>query len=69
MKKTTQGRRIIAMLKRRALTSMQILQTGISTCWWKRLAETIQDGEALVATKGRDGLNRYRVISATRWTA
>ena len=65
----TQGRRLIALLKRRAHSSMELLQTGISTCWWKRVAECLAAHELLVKVKGRDGLLRYRVVSATKWTA
>ena len=67
--KTSQGRRLIALLKRRTYSCMELQQTGISTCWWKRVAETLAEHELLVSAKGRDGLLRYRVVSATRWTA
>jgi hypothetical protein len=67
--KQSQGRRLIALLKRRSYTSMQLLQTGISTCWWKRVAECLADHETLFSVKGRDGLLRYRVVAATAWTA
>lgn len=45
--KQTQGRRLIAHLKRRAMTSMQIQMLGISTCWWKRVAESSRRGTRL----------------------
>ena len=67
--KQSQGRRLIALLKRRSYTSMQLLQTGISVCWWKRVSETLADHETLFSVKGRDGLLRYRVVAATGWTA
>ena len=67
--KQSQGRRLIAILKRRSHSSMELLQTGISTCWWKRVSETLAEHEVLVSAKGRDGLLRYRVVAATRWTA
>ena len=71
--KQTQGRRIISALKRKSMTSMQIQLMGVSTCWWKRLSESLAPEEQLV--KGKlylgDGkyVNTYRVVSATRWTA
>ena len=63
---TTQGRRLIALLKRRSYSSMELLQTGISQCWWKRCSETLADHETLYSVKGRDGLLRYRVVTSTR---
>ena len=67
--KQSQGRRLIALLKRRSYTSMELLQTGISVCWWKRVAEGLAEHEQLYSVKGKDGLLRYRVVAATRWTA
>ena len=63
MNNMPQGRRIIELLKRRPMTSMEILQTGISTCWWKRVAETIRHDEKLSIAKRADGINVYRVVS------
>jgi hypothetical protein len=60
MTKQTQGRRIIEQLKKRQMSSMQILMLGISTCWWKRVAESLQQDEVL-STVEIDGLKRYRV--------
>ena len=63
--KQPQGRRLIALLKRRAYTTMEMLQTGISTCPWKRIAECIADNERLVIGKkwvgGCEYVNTYRV--------
>ena len=67
--KQTQGRRLIALLKRRTYTSMELLQTGISVCWWRRVAECLAPHETLYSVKGRDGLLRYRVVSATKCAA
>jgi hypothetical protein len=57
----TQGRRLIALLKRRGMTTMQMLMTGISTSPWRRIAESLAPGERLVKTRRADGLNVYRV--------
>lgn len=38
----SQGRRLIELLKKRSLTSMQLQMTGISTCWHKRVAEALR---------------------------
>ena len=65
----TQGRCLIAALKRKPHTYLEMLKYGISTSPWKRISECLHDTEAIVKRKGKDGLLRWRVISATRWTA
>lgn len=65
----TQGRRLIAALKKKPHTYMEMLRIGVSTSPWKRVQECLRESEALVKTIGDDGLTRWRVISATRWTA
>jgi hypothetical protein len=65
----SQGRRLIALLKRKGMTSMELLCTGVSTCWWKRVSEALRPDELLVKRKNNSGLLVYRVVSATRWTA
>lgn len=67
--KHTQGRRLIALLKRRQYTCRELNMAGISDCWWKRVAECLKPHEKLDARKGPDRLNRYRVVTATKWTA
>ena len=67
--KRTQGRRLIGLLKRRSYSCMELLQTGISVCWWKRVDESLADHEQLYSVKGKDGLLRYRVVAATKWMA
>lgn len=66
--KTTQGRRLIARLKRRAHTYLEMQALGISTSPQKRIKECLRDGE--VIDKGlRNGLVTWRVLAPTRWTA
>lgn len=66
--KATQGRRLIAMLKKRGMTTLEMLQTGISVAPWKRIAECLAPHEQLVKRKvGKH--NVYRVVKATSWTA
>lgn len=65
----TQGRLLIAALKRKPHSYMDMLRHGISTSPWKRVQECLRGTEALVKTTGKDGLVRWKVISATRWTA
>ena len=69
--KQSQGQRLVALLKRRAYTCMQLQMLGISTAWWKRVAETLKHmpDHHLYSVKGRDGLMRYRVVGPTKWTA
>lgn len=57
-----QGRRLISMLKKRGMTTMEMLFTGISTSPWKRIQETIKPTELLVSHKNHRGLNVYRVV-------
>lgn len=63
LKHQTQGRRLIAMLKKRGMTTLEMLFTGISTAPWKRIAETIRPAEKLVSHKNHRGLNVYRVVA------
>jgi hypothetical protein len=73
MNKQTQGRRLIQALKRKSMTSMQLQMLGISTCWWKRVNESLASEEQLVKGKLYLGegkfVNTYRVVSATKWSA
>lgn len=63
----TQGRRLIAILKRRGMTMMDLIQTGISVCPWKRIAESLKPGERLDNTrKNSRGLIVYRVVQVRR---
>lgn len=64
-----QGRRLIALLKRRGMTTLEMLMTGISVSPWKRVKEQLQPGEHLVKKKNDRGLTVYRVVKATSWTA
>lgn len=66
--KQTQGRRLIALLKRRAMTYGDMQATGISTSPQKRVAECLADSEQLIKAVNGAGLVTWRVVSATRWT-
>lgn len=65
----TQGRRLIMLLKRRGMTYMQMLSTGISTSPWKRVEECLLPTEVVKKAKNSRGLIVWRVVSATNWTA
>lgn len=64
-----QGRRLIALLKRKPMTYMQMLSLGISTSPWKRVCECLAPHELLVKATNAQGLVVWRVRSATKWTA
>lgn len=68
---TRQGRLLITILKQRGMTTMELLQTGISTCPWKRIEECLQHDEKLTKHKNHRGLNVYRVVKShkiqTNW--
>ena len=59
--KQTQGRRLIAMLKRRGMTTMDMLRTEISVSPWHRITESLKEDERLVKAKNKRGLTVYRV--------
>ncbi|EWS53311.1 hypothetical protein [Methylibium sp. T29] len=59
--KQTQGRRLIAMLKRRGMTTMDMLRTEISVSPWRRITESLKEDERLVKAKNKRGLTVYRV--------
>ena len=65
----TQGRTLIEMLRKRGMTTMQLIQTGISTCPWRRIAESLHECETLDKKKNNNGIFVYRVIykPATVW--
>lgn len=63
MSKTTQGRALIAQLKRRAMTYLQMNMLGISVSPHKRVAETLLPSERLVKGKDKAGRTTWRVVS------
>jgi hypothetical protein len=62
-----QGRKLISLLKRRNMTTIDLLQTGISTCSWKRVVEQLNPNEQLLKTKRYPEKGRwfyvYRVVT------
>lgn len=65
----TQGRKLIALLKRRAMTYLAMNLTGISVSPHKRIVEALRDSEQLVKGRDKKGRTTWRVVSATRWSA
>ncbi len=68
-KTTSQGRRLISLLKKRAMTYLDMNLLAISVSPHKRVVEQLLPSEQLV--KGKDGKGRttWRVIAATKWSA
>jgi hypothetical protein len=65
--KTTQGRKLIALLKKRGMSTMDMQMTGISSCWHKRVREQLRPNEELTKTKRYPDNGRwfyvYRVVT------
>lgn len=63
----TQGRQLILLLKKRGYTTMELQQSYISTCPWKRVNECLRENEQLVKTKrerpGKRWIYVYRVVN------
>jgi hypothetical protein len=59
----TQGRRLIAHLKRKPHTYLEMLMLGISVAPWLRVSESLKGCERI--KKGRDKRNRitWRVVA------
>lgn len=69
-KAKSQGRRLIAMLKRRWMTYSEMLDTRISLSPQKRVIETLdKEREQVIKKKTATGLIAWRVIAATKVTA
>ena len=60
----TQGRVMIEALKRRPMTYRQMIEHGPGLSPWKRVKESLADGESVIVTEGADGLVRWRVTVA-----
>ncbi len=68
-KKLCQGRRLIALLKRKRMTYMEMLDTRISLSPWRRVTECLADHEQVIKAVDSRGLMTWRVIAATKATA
>lgn len=65
----SQGRQLIALLKRKPHTYLEMLGYGISTSPWKRVVECLLPTESVLKGVNRQGLVTWRVVAATKWTA
>lgn len=61
-KYATQGRCVIAALKRRPHTYMEMLALGVSTSPWKRATECLRFGEIIDKGTNKRGLTTWRVL-------
>jgi hypothetical protein len=60
----TQGRIVIAELKRRPMTYRQMLNLGAGNSPWRRCMEALDERrEKVIRSKGADGLTRWRVVA------
>lgn len=66
-KDQTQGRRLIALLKRSGYSTLDLQMLGLSTCPWKRIVEQLKPNEQLLKTKRYPKEGRwyyvYRVVA------
>lgn len=65
----TQGRRLIALLKRRGMTYREMLMASGSCSPWRRVAESLKPTEVIQKATNAQGWTVWRVVSATKWTA
>lgn len=61
MRYATQGRLLVAELKRRPHTYMEMLRHGISISPWKRVAEALQADEVIEKSADSQGRTTWRV--------
>lgn len=59
----TQGRQLIAVLKRRSMTYLEMQRLGISTSPQKRVVESLRPDERVLKSRV-NGLVRWRVVRA-----
>ena len=59
---TRQGDKLIEILQKRGLTTLEMLQLGISVCPWKRLAECLPPGLRLDKSQRKGRHIVYRVV-------
>lgn len=63
MNKITQGRRLIAALKRKPHTYMDMLALFVSVSPWRRIRESLNERETLIKGKDSQGRTTWRVVS------
>lgn len=63
-KHLTQGQRLLAHLRRRPHTYMDMLRLGISICPWKRIPDALTQQDRLVKGLDAKGRTTWRVVRA-----
>jgi len=48
------------------MTSMQIQMLGISTCWWRRVSESLAGNERLLKAHRKGQPTIYRIVRIRR---
>jgi len=66
MKCKTQGRMLIALLRKKPHTYLEMLRYGISTSPWKRVKEALGVDEQISKAPNRQGLITWRVVKGAR---
>lgn len=65
--KTTQGRKLISLLKKRGMSTLDMQREVACTCPWKRCIEQLRPDEELIKTKRYPENGRwyyvYRVVA------
>ena len=57
-----QGDKLVEILKKRGLTTLEMIQLGISVCPWKRLSECIPPGWKLDKSERKGRHIVYRIV-------
>lgn len=63
MAKRTQGQRLLAHLKRKPHTYLEMLMLGISTCPWRRVREALRGHPELSLAKTRKTVNGQELVA------
>jgi len=63
MKTKTQGRRLIADLKRHPMTYREMLKASESCSPWRRVKESLLPGEHVITATNAQGWKVWRVVS------
>ena len=58
----SQGDKLVSMLKRRGMTTLELIQTGISVCPWRRVSECLPEGWKLDKSQRNGRHIVYRVV-------
>ena len=68
-KRSTQGRRIIAVLKQKPLTYAQMLRLGEGNSPWRRVEECLAPDQVIVKGQHPSGCVTWAVRTVREWVA